>query len=392
MSTTPINTATESRQQPVAPDVALKKQLQKEGLEQAAEFQKQYGNTVTVTSSQKMLAVVSLKTSLDDNVEVDGKKNQTPLEQKQKENESLFDFEEVANNVMQFVGGVIRSAAKSGADEDYLGNLFSQAREGVGRGIAMARKDLGGSMNDDIENGISNSENLIEKRLQNLEDLLLPKAITPEQLQQSDNMSLSASSSDSASLLIRTQDGDEISIQFDSTNESRFEQSTEKMSVSNYQQKGFHFSISGELDQQELKAMTDLVGAIGEVGRSFFDGNVEQAFNSALELGYDESELKGFALQLNRQETATVTKTYSDIQHMNTDSESSADSKPALTVAKYLAQMLDVMNQAQEKLNDKSDVNTILRGLMEQLQAGNVADKNTDLVSKFAQFNNKFVA
>ena len=47
--------------------------------------------------------------------------------------------------------------------------LFSQAREGVSRGFAMAEKDLAGFMNDEIEQGMTKSRDLIDTGINDLE-------------------------------------------------------------------------------------------------------------------------------------------------------------------------------------------------------------------------------
>ena len=139
----------------VHPNDAIKQQLQKEGLQQAAEFAKQQAATVTVNSSQTTIGLKVVSGALNQNVSIDGKRPQDSQSSEESGKTSLFDFEKVAKNVLNFVGGVIRGAAEGGANDEKLNNLFSQAREGVSKGFAMAEKDLAGFMNDEIEEGIT---------------------------------------------------------------------------------------------------------------------------------------------------------------------------------------------------------------------------------------------
>ena len=62
----------------------------------------------------------------------------------------LFDFEEVARNVLNFVGGAIKNAQGKGADDEALLSLFEQATSGVLKGIDLAKKDLAGISNEEI--------------------------------------------------------------------------------------------------------------------------------------------------------------------------------------------------------------------------------------------------
>ena len=56
----------------VHPNDAIKQQLQKEGLQQAAEFAKQQAATVTVNSSQTTIGLKVVSGALNQNVSIDG--------------------------------------------------------------------------------------------------------------------------------------------------------------------------------------------------------------------------------------------------------------------------------------------------------------------------------
>jgi hypothetical protein len=51
-----------------------------------------------------------------------------------------------------------------------------------------------------------------------------------------------------------------------------------------YQENSFSFSVNGELDEDELKAIGQLVADANELTEEFFNGDIETAFNQALEL------------------------------------------------------------------------------------------------------------
>merc|ERR1711916_77957 len=197
-----------------SPRTSLNKQLQQEGLRQAREFQ-QSTQSVQLSVSQTAVSNKVVVTAMEQNVVVNERRfdnsqyaNATPEVSK-----SLFDFETVANNVLKFVGGVVRGAAKSGADDETLTDLIGQARSGVAKGIAMAQKDLAGLMNSEISQGIEKSREAIGNGINELEDEVLGKSeaasgIIAQQLF-AQNMN-----AEQAGLVIRTKDGDEVSLYF----------------------------------------------------------------------------------------------------------------------------------------------------------------------------------
>ena len=309
------------------PDVALKKQLQQEGLRQAREFQ-QSSQATQVTVSQTRVGSTVLVSSLEQEVVLNERRFDNRQFDKAEENKSAFDFEKVASNVLKFVGGVVRGAAKSGADEAQLTDLLGQARSGVAKGIALAEKDLAGFMNPEITDGIRNSKEAIGEGIDNIEkEVLSPFRGTMEV-----GASLSAQYAQlqSGGLKITTKDGDEVEISFGQSRQYQYSASERITSSANSngdanapatpesdvvarrslnvqlsEYRGISFSVQGELDDDELGAISDLVKQITDVSKSFFNGDLDTALDKALNLGYDEKELADFALKLNSREVVS---------------------------------------------------------------------------------------
>ena len=402
---------------PEDPNKAIKKQLQQDGLRQAAEFQQRQTAMVSVSSSQTTIGLKVYSSSMEQQVTVDGQRGKFAKDDssdKEKET-SLFDFEEVAKNVMRFVGGVIQGAARGGADEEKLGNLFSQAREGVSRGIAMAEKDLGGLMNDDISTGIDRSRSLIENRINALESDLLGIQ-NEDQLAAggvASALNVNSSNSESASLTIRTRDGDEVQLSFESLRAYQYASqqtvayttgqgqggdgngyqnvvATDNTSYSYFDRQGISFSLKGELDEGELTAIADLVESVNDLADTFFGGDLDKAFEKALELGFDDQELTGYALQLNRTQQTEVVKTYGAIQHYRDGSESGSHGDEAKPVAQYLNKMLNVFDSARQQLASGEDFNTLINGLINEMKDVQVPDLVT-AINRFHSFNQRLL-
>ena len=395
----------------VKPEDNIRSQLREDGLRQAAEFQQKYSGTVSVTSTQTSVGLRVYSDSLNRQVNIDGKSPQlaTPTPG-QEEPASLFDFEEVARNVLRFVGGVIRGAADGGADEEQLNNLFSQAREGVARGISQAQRDLGGFLNEEISTGIENSRELINSEIDALENDIFGRQslVAGETL----SNSLFASSSQDGSLSIRTRDGDEVRISFESIREISQYQSTsyrfeENNSGSNgnggtnanllveqaqgiqvYQYDGFRFSVEGELDEGELEAIADLVRQADDLAREFFNGDIDLAFEKALELGFDDEELTGFALQLTQRQEVEVVQAYESVSQYSDDAPNQrASINP---IADYLSNVLNIFEQGRQQLSSDNDLNSLLNGVVSQIEEVQVPDLIT-AINRFHNFNQRLL-
>lgn len=396
----------------IKPEQNIRSQLREDGLRQAAEFQQKYSGTVSVTSSQTTVGLRVYSDSLNRQLNIDGKSPRLTTPNKQDdEPASLFDFEEVARNVLRFVGGVIRGAADSGANEEELNNLFSQAREGVERGISQAQRDLGGFLNDEISTGIENSRELINSEIDELEADIFGR----QQFGVAESLTneLFASASQDGSLSIRTRDGDEVRISFESIRQVNQYQSSQysyqqndgnengtgtgtnaslyveqSQGIQFYQYDGFSFSVEGNLDEAELDAIADLVRQADELAREFFDGDIDLAFEKALELGFDEEELAGFALQLTQRQEVEVVQTYESVSQYNDDENSQrASINP---IADYLSRVLNVFDVGRAQLASENDLNSLLNTVVSQIEEVQVPDL-ISAINRFHNFNQRLL-
>lgn len=392
----------------VHPETAMKKQLQEDGLRQAAAFQQKHSAMVSVSSTQTTIGMRIFSSSLSQAVVVDGKQAPDKVQKEDDETASAFDFEKVAKNVLRFVTNVIQSAADSGADKSKLSDLIGQARDGVAKGIAMAEKDIGGLMNDEIASGIDSSRALINDKISDLEKRLL----NPEAPQSSgvNQVAMGSIASSEGSLLIRTKDGDELRLSFESLQQFQYHQQTlvgnqtkavadEQSSTPNsveaysfYERSGISFSLNGELDEAELESIAELVGEANDLADTFFGGDMDKAFAQALTLGFDDQELTGYALQLNRTQQAEVVHAYESIKHYN-DSTADANSHGNVVspIAQYLDKMMDVLNMSEERLESGKDYNTLLNGLISEMGEVHVPDF-ISAINRFHTFNQRLLA
>ncbi|GGF58671.1 DUF5610 domain-containing protein [Alteromonas lipolytica] len=394
------------------PDVALKKQLQQEGLRQAREFQ-QSSQATQVSVSQTRVASTVMVSSLEQEVVVGERRFDNERYDKAEENKSAFDFREVATNVLKFVGSVVRGAAKSGADEEKLTDLLGQARSGVAKGIALAEKDLAGFMNPQITDGIRDSKQAIGEGIDNIEkEVLSPFRGTMEA---GAVLSSQYAESQSAGLKIRTRDGDEVEINFGQARQYQYSaaqqysasaanapvsgnesvetaqtsvtsQTSLAMAFTEY--RGISFSVKGELDKDEVGAISDLIKQITDVSKSFFDGDLDSALDKALDLGYNDKELAGFALRLDsRQVLSEKISAYKEVS----DGDSSELKQYMRPIKEYMDELKSLNELLDTTLKDGEGYLELVNGVINQMKEVHVPDV-LSAINRFHLFNGRINA
>jgi len=279
-------------------------------------------------------------------------------EEIEERNDSLFDFEKVAENVLNFISGRIHAAKENGKSDDELNEMFSQARSGVALGFEQAIGELDelAVLDDELSAGIEKSRVLIFQGIDDLEESYFPKDEGTGVLANSVNVNqeLYAQSSRTSDLTVTTADGDKVNISFSDFQESSQSEKyysgdnkeSFQYSTSNYRETSFSYSIEGDIDKDEQKAISSLIKDINHLQKEFFNGDVEKAFEYAQKLGFDSEQISDFSLELYKTQTTRVSQTYTEVADF--------DEKPAAKADKNLRPLLDFVGQLQE-LQQRSD-------------------------------------
>ncbi len=350
-------------------------------------------STLSMHSSVFIGAKV-LNASFNQTVQIEQSQLRLPAVQEESEKpkqKGLFDFEEIAKNVLNFVGGVVKNAKVSGADEDKLNSLFEQAEQGVLKGIEMARKDLAGFMNEEIDQGINKSYQLIDQGLNDLRNSVFGR----EPQEGTSAVSMLDARSRDGELSIRTKEGDLVNINFSDASQVMFqsqanEQGERQTSMAFGSTQRFSFSVEGDLNEDELASINELVKNTANLAEDFFDGDIDKAFEQALSLGFDEETLTGFALQLSQTQTTQVARTYESVANMDEQNSGDNAANRIRPIADYLDKMLEVAEQAKNELEDGSAFDGLVNGIINQMEDVQVPDLIAAL-NRFNGFNQKLV-
>jgi hypothetical protein len=142
----------------------------------------------------------------------------------------------------------------------------------------------------------------------------------PRSATQSQSFAYGVREDRSFSLKLRTADGDAVTIKL-SANHSGSAQLTygadrDGMSASlnrqGSQSGGLFFSVEGELDEGELRALNDFLTQVGDISEQFFNGDLGRAFELAKELSFDRSEIASFDLALTMSKTEVAQTSFAD--------------------------------------------------------------------------------
>ena len=319
---------------------------------------------------------------------------QAPPSEETNEEVSFFDYEKVANNVLNFIGSSIQAAKARGADSSELETMFDQARTGVEQGFSEAKEQLLdlNLLDEELEEGIDTSRSLIDEGIDNLHqgifsadtDEVKPTQVPDDQdnelfIQQTAlsiakqfTSDIYRSQSMSSDLTIETADGDLVTISFSHLQEQMsseqanygsgggYQYMSYDKSSSSYQELNFSFSIEGSLDKEEQQAIGALIKDINKLQKEFFDGDIDKAFKQALKLGFDTSELNGFSLNLEKTTTSVASQTYQEVANTPVDGGDLARySKPLFDFAdqfnKVQQQSLQIFDSQVEQLQQLMD-------------------------------------
>jgi hypothetical protein len=92
--------------------------------------------------------------------------------------------------------------------------------------------------------------------------------------------------------------------------------------------------VQGDLNDDELKAIGDLLDQVDGIATDFFGGDVQAAFSAASRVGFDSQELSGFNLKLSYSQRIGFASTYAKTSTPVSAPAVPAPSAPVQTTAK----------------------------------------------------------
>ncbi len=278
-----------------------------------------------------------------------------------------FTPDKVADRVLGFIGQRLQNEAAAGADSDKLESLMAQAREGVEKGFAEAREILDGMgvLKGKVAEDIDSTYNKIQKGLQDLEQ---PHASKPQDSRSSQIAAAAYSErlyarSETFDLQITTRDGDRLHIlvaaasanwsQTAAVASSDGSNSLAALSSrsGSLQVGGFQVQVEGELDNEERAALEDLFGQVTDLSKQFYAGDLAGAFDRAMQLDMDGSQLASMSLRLTQTTVRQATDAYSTVAQQGGQAASAVND----SLVDYARGLLNALRTADKVSADGKD-------------------------------------
>lgn len=293
--------------------------------------------------------------------------------------------DKVAGRILDFVGGRIQAEAANGADPEKLQKMLDQARQGVEKGFAEAKKILqgmgvlGGKIASDIEDTFQRVQDGLAKIGSTYGLGNAPAGDTSSVSRAAASASTLVARSSTFDMEVTTREGDKLKISiaqasanWSSTSASASSTRTSgnggtststsaqaSASSGSLQIGGWSVQIEGNLNDDEKAALTDLLGQVQDISSKFYSGDLSGAFDRALALNMNGDQLASMSLNLSQTTYAQATSTYGAVSEEGGQPASAVNT----SLRDYAKGLLDAMKSA-------AGVSDDAKGTLQQLLDG----------------------
>jgi hypothetical protein len=284
--------------------------------------------------------------------------------------------EKVAGRILSFIEQRLQTEHAAGADPAKLQGLLEQARSGVEKGFAEARKILDGMgvLQGKVASDIDDTYQKIQDGFSALDQRFNPAASTSNA-----NVAVAAYSerftaqAETFDMQVTTRDGDRLRISIaqasanwsqsraaasSNGNASALVASTQSGSM---QIGAWQVSVEGELDADELGALEKLFSQVQELSNSFYAGDMAGAFDRAMALEMDGEQLASLSLNLTQTSVRQATDAYSAVAQSGGQAASAVNNS-LIEYAQGLLEALRSTSQVAEESSAKGSLLDLLKG------------------------------
>ncbi|QMV65446.1 DUF5610 domain-containing protein [Pseudomonas berkeleyensis] len=289
--------------------------------------------------------------------------------------------EKVAGRILGFIEQRLQSEAAAGADPAKLDKLLTQAREGVEKGFAEARKILDGMgvLKGQVAGDIDDTYKRIQDGFGDLDKRFGSAAPgAPDKVAVAGYSERFSALAETFDLSVTTRDGDRLRISVAqasaSWSQSSFAASSDGKSttVSGSSQSGsmriggWQVDVEGELDDDEIKALEKLFSQVQDLSDKFYAGDLAGAFDRAMALDMDGEQLASMSLRLTQTSVRQATDAYGAVAGQGASAINSG-------LQEYAQGLLDALRSASDLAQDAGGM------LKELLKGGFSLDERFDL-------------
>lgn len=155
---------------------------------------------------------------------------------------------------------------------------------------------------------------------------------------------------------------------------ARGNNSTSAMNASYSASQSFSLSVDGDLNEEELDAINHLLGQVNDLASQFFDGNLDVAFDQAMNMGYDAEQIGSFSLNLAQAEIRQVTQAYQTFEPNRASGSSDPQqlTDQLLPLGNFIRDLLASLDRAAAEFNEPK---SLLSGIAEKITGETEVDQ-----------------
>ncbi len=316
--------------------------------------------------------------------------------------------EQAANTILDFISQRLKLDEAEGATQEELLSRLDEGLKGFIKGFNEAKDIIEGmglltpqlsAEIGDTYNRVTEGVDKLRESINGADDIKGADSLATPLVSR---LSLAGESSvsESFSLELTTQDGDKVSIDISRSAQTRFASSFEnsgsssKLSIGQQSASSHSFSlkVDGELDEGEMLAINQLLEDVDQIAADFFEGDLDAAFNLALELDINRQELSSLNLELKKTTSVQALAAYESISEVEPGIPAKHFSSSVGALSNLLDNIDKIMSEASvfaEPLKLLGDISNQLERLNDDGQkqvnhAGNsLSEMIQSLVDKF---------
>lgn len=294
--------------------------------------------------------------------------------------------EKVANNILGFIERRLQMDVAEGASQDELQARLEAGLSGFKKGFAEASEKLEALslLSPDIKTDIDQTYDLVTKGIDDLRakfitaleapaapitttssvkkapaTLAVPNFLPAEKSTAMAYGNYEYGRASQFSFSLTTKEGDKLTIKATASEGLAMEagrvthgaRTAGFYNASYSSSQSMTWQVEGDLNEEELQAINDLLGRVNDLAGQFFSGNLDAAFEQAVNLGYDDSQIGKFALNLTQVEIQQVTQAYKTFepQAENAVGNNGAPnlfSERLLPLGNFIKDLLDTLDHA----------------------------------------------
>ena len=255
-----------------------------------------------------------------------------------------FDFEEVANTVLSYMKNGLIEAERAGLSQLELQDISQQMREGFNTGFdeALSELDEIGLLTDGLADDINRSRAIVDQGLSKISEGFVDRTNSSNKVEA--NFLSATEQARTSEIKITTKEGDEVTISFaqlyaeyqrtrfveaingqslqegsnnaPSREQTSYERYFEHVSTS-YESLSYAFTIDGDLNDDELDAIYNLIEQISKLQELFFSGDFQKAFEAMTDLTLDD-DLATTEIDMAYSSRSIAVQTYESVADVNT--------------------------------------------------------------------------